>query len=317
MSSAAEAFQQFLIEPVRKRSAALFVLQLAQLVTDRGRGRYDALMQRALSVLKPKIALPPSQLMDEHSIASSVATLKTLGWNILPFRLPSSDLAELRHFAFATPAYAANPGDHITITEAEIPHTEPRYMWRMSDLIRVPAVQRLICDAALHRIAQDYIGCQPTLTSVTLWLDPVYEGQVYDAHIYHYDNDGPSFLKFFIYISDVDAETGAHTFIQGSHTRPKPVPFGRSSRYNRHELLNFYGTENEIIFTGPAGLILAEDTAGFHKGTTLKKDYRLLLQLEYATLDIPHEEEFDLGLDRAPLAGLNPGIRKIAKKFFK
>jgi len=62
-------------------------------------------------------------------------------------------------------------------------------------------------------------------------------------------------------------------------------------------------------------MILAEDTAGFHKGTT-PKNYRLLLQLQYATLDIPHQEEFAGLVGKVRLDGLDPGIKRIARKFF-
>jgi hypothetical protein len=316
MVAIGSAYNQLVVKPIERRSPALFVLQLAQLVTDRGRGRCDVVMQRALSALKPKIVLPSSRLMDERSVDMSVAALKARGWDVLPWRLSAADLAELRHFAFTTPAYSESPDERVAIAETNIPRAKGRYVWCISDLIRVPAVQRLVADAALHRVAQDYIGCRPILTSITLWLDPVFDGGVYDAHVYHYDNDGPAFLKFFIYITDVDAESGAHTFIQGSHTRPKPAPFGRAGRYEREKLISFYGVENEVIFTGPAGLILAEDTAGFHKGTTLKKNYRLLLQLQYAQLDIPHAEEFSCGVDKVRLGTLDPAIKRIARKFF-
>src|SRR5262249_44435803 len=269
----------------------------AQLINDRTGGRYDQAIQRALSVLKPKVPLPNSRFMDNSDIATCVSSLHARGWSILGWRLAAADIAELRRVAFSTPAYADSPDDRIVITESNIPHAHGRYLWPISDLIRLPAVQRLITDGAFARIAQDYIGCEPLLTSVTLWLDPIFEG-TYAAHVYHYDNDGPTFVKFFIYLTDVDTDSGAHSFIEGSHRHRKPAQFGHAGPQPREKLIDYYGAENELIFTGPAGLILAEDTAGFHKGATLTKGYRLLLQLQYAALDIPHEEEFAPGIDR-------------------
>jgi len=309
------ALRQFVIEPVRKKSGALFFLQMAQLINDRGGGRYDDLIQRGLSTLKPKISLPQSRLMDERAIDSSVTTLKQRGWDILPWRLRAEDLTELRQFAFTTPAYAVHPDERIAVTEVHIPREKGRYMWRMSELIRVPAVQRLVADGALHCIAQDYLGCRPILTNISLWIDAVSDGRV-DAHHYHYDNDGPSFLKFFIYVNDIDPAAGAHAFIQGTHGHKKPQQFSRAGIYDRDKLLGFYGAENEIVFTGPAGMVLAEDTAGFHKGTTPSKGYRLLLQLQFTSLDHPQEEEFAGYLDKVRLESLDSGIKRIAKKFF-
>jgi len=310
----AVALRRFVIEPAQKRSSALFFFQLAQLINDRTGGRYDALVQWALSVVKRKITLPTSPLMDAHAIASSVTTLKKRGWDILPWRLSAADVAELRHFAFTTPAYAVHPCERIAIAEDSIPRTHGRYVWLMSELIRVPAVQRLLADGVLYRLAQDYIGCEPLLTSITLWLETTSEAKV-GSQNYHYDNDGPSFLKFFIYLSDIDDEAGAHTYIQGTHRHLKPRQFDHAGFYDRDDLLGFFGAENEIVFKGPAGMILAEDTAGFHKGTK-PKNYRLLLQVQYATLDIPHEEELAGLIDRVLLENLDPGIKRIARKIF-
>ena len=309
----ATAVQQFLIEPIRKRSGSLFLLQLAQLVTDRGHGRYDDLMCRALAAVWPKIDLPASRSMSDEAITNSVDALRQRGWDILPWQVDSADLAEIRRFAFTVPAYAADPSEQIIVEEGNIPKRDGRYVWRMSDLIRVAAVQKLITDGAMHRIAQDYLRCRPLLTSIGLWLDPPYERPI-DAHQYHYDNDGPSFLKFFVYVTDID-QTGAHSFIQGTHSHRKPAPFSRSGIYDRDRLLQFYGGENEKVFTGPAGMILAEDTAGFHKGTTPRKGYRMILQFQFTSLDHPSDEEFICGVNKVRIEGVDGGIRQIARKF--
>jgi hypothetical protein len=304
-----------IVEPIEKRSPALMSLRLSQILHDRSGGRFDPHVQRLLRGLKPKLPLPHSQHMSDKEIDASVETLNRQGWNILPWRLDPADIAALRAFAFNTPAYAKSPSERIAIDPANIPHDYGRYSWRISDLVRVPVVQRLIADGALHRIAQDYVGCRPLLTSISLWLDPVYD-QHFDAHVYHYDNDGPGFLKFFIYLNDVDVDTGAHSFIQGSHVRRKPGHLSRAQFYEREDLLAHYGPDSEVVFSAPAGIILAEDTAGFHKGTTPRRDYRLLLQLQYAILDIPNLEEFSPGVEQVHVEGLDPSIRRIGRKFF-
>ena len=317
-AEAASVLRQFVIEPIRKRSGALFLLQLSQLVTDRCGGRCDALIRRVLSTLKPEIPLPASCLMDQRAIAATVATLEQRGWAILSWRVPPEDLDELRRFAFATPAWASSPNERIAITETRIPNDSPRYCWRISELSRLPVVQRLIGDAAFNDIAQRYIGGRPLLANITMWLDPGrVGGESYNAHAYHYDNDGPAFLKFFVYVSDIGNESGPHSFIQGSHRRQKPPQFRRSGLYDRDAILAFYGKDNEMVFTAPAGTVLAEDTAGFHKGAPPRNgQYRLLLQFEYGLLDIPQEEEFVGFRERTRIEGLHPSIKRIARKFF-
>jgi hypothetical protein len=317
-AQSATALRQFLIEPIRLRSSALFVMQLSQLITDRCGGRCDDLIRRLLSALKPAVPLPLSRLMDEPAIAATAAALERRGWDILSWRVPPDDIAELRRFAFSTPAWATSLDERIAITETNIPNDRPRYYWRMSELNRQPAVQRLIADAALNDIAQRYLGGRPLLTNITMWLDAGHRrGQDYNAHIYHYDNDGPAFLKFFIYVSDIGLESGPHSFIQGSHHRRKPAQFSRAGLYNRDVILASYGSENEIVFAAPAGTILAEDTAGFHKGTPPHEgQYRLLLQFEYGLLDIPQPEEFAGFRERVRIDGLDPSLKRILRKYF-
>ena len=205
MSGLTKALHYLAIEPAQKRSPALSLFRMTQILHERASGGCDHILLRLGAVLKPKAKLPPSRLTDDSAVAATLDALNRRGWDILPWRLGAQDIAEIRRFAFSTPAYGADPFDRVMIDEAHIPHDRGRYEWRISELIRQPAVQRLVADSALHRIAQGYLGCRPILTSVTLWLDPVYNGQ-FEAHIYHYDNDGPRFLKFFIYLNDVDVD---------------------------------------------------------------------------------------------------------------
>jgi hypothetical protein len=303
-------------EPIEKRSARLLMARLVQILSERSKGRSDAVLARLLELVRPAVPLPPSALMDEPAVAAAVENLGRRGWDILPFRLPQGTIDALHRFTFSHPAYAHHPGERIAILAGAPPRDCPRYIWPMRDLIRLPELQALVADTALHAVAQRYLGGRPLLTSISLWLDAVC-AQTYDAHVYHYDIDGPKFLKFFIYLTDVDATSGAHAFIEGSHGHRKPPGLTRAQRYQRDLLLARYGAERELVFEGPAGTILAEDTAGFHKGTTPTARFRLLLQLEYGLLDIPHEEEFFAPIAKAKIDGLRLPVKKIIGKFFE
>ncbi len=314
MISILKILRYIVYEPIKKRKPSLILLRITQLLHDRTAGRSNASFRHLGTMLKPIVPLPSSALMDKNAVTTSVSKLKRCGWDILPYRLSLSDVAELKKFAFSTPAYANEPSEQIHIDEMNIPNNIPRYMWRIDDLFHLPVIQRLITECPLHDIAQRYIGCRPIMTSLSLWLDSIYDKK-FDAHIYHYDNDGPAFLKFFIYLSDVDIDSGAHTYIEGSQGIGKPAHLSRSKRYKRDELLKHYGDEKEIVFSAPAGTIIAEDTSGFHKGTTPKTNYRMLLHMQYAMLDIPHVDEFSPFFKKVSIDGINPAIKRICQKF--
>lgn len=308
--------KHFIVEPIQKRHLGLAFWRLTQLLHERTNGKFDTLYNKVANFIQPPRDLPEPERLQPDQIDKVVAELKEQGACILPVSLDSVEIEEIKNFAFSNPAYAKNVNERIMIDRNAIPNEHPRYMWLMESLINLKSVQHLMKDSSLHKIAQSYLGGPGVLTSITLWLDPARDGE-FSAHIYHYDNDGPRFLKFFFYITDIDTETGAHKFIRGTHNHTKPEPFRLAKRYDEDYLLNYFGREKEIAFVGPAGTILAEDTAGFHRGITPKRDYRLLMQFQYALVDIPHEEELQKRIKPFPLIGLNPNISKVVKKFYK
>ncbi len=76
-----------------------------------------------------------------------------------------------------------------------------------------------------------------------------------------------------------------HSFVRGSHRR-LPRALLEDRRYSDEEIHEHYAPDRFLTLAGPAGTFFAEDTRGIHKGTHLKKGYRLCLQLQYATSDI-------------------------------
>lgn len=314
MNSINSIFKYLILEPIKENNLSLIILRTAQILYDKTNGRSNAWFCFFGRLFRPKLILPKSAMMSDEKIRDSIKKLKDRGWDILPFKLSESDITEFQKFAFSQPAYAKNLEEKIVINKDSIPNEYGRYMWKMDELLKLPVVQNIITNGPFHQIAQLYIDSRPIMTSISLWLDPVYDKK-YDAHVYHYDNDGPAFLKFFIYLSDVDLDSGAHTYIETSHGTQKPAHLSRSRRYDKKELTDYYGEEKEIVFGAPAGTIIAEDTSGFHKGTTPKKSHRLLFQIQYALFDIPNKEERLPGFKKATIANLDSNIRNICRKF--
>src|SRR5262245_22183187 len=91
-------------------------------------------------------------------------------------------------------------------------------------------------------------------------------------------------LKFFIYLTDVTVETGAHSIALGSH---KCDRLGRSLRrrglvrYCDEDILATYGANRVLDIVGPKGTMFIADTRAFHKGQHPVSGDRLMLQLYY------------------------------------
>lgn len=309
------AYENFIGEPLRRRRFGLALYRLSQLLHDRTNGIFDVLYMNFAKLLRPKVALPQSPQMSAEEIEKVVAQLRRDGYMILPKPLNSQDVAEISNFAFSSPALGSDLGKEIVISRDAIPDGEARYYWWMDQLAALPAVQRILTDGPYCNIAQEYLRCRPVIAHISLFLDRPFKGN-YEPYSYHYDNEGPGFLKFFFFLTDVEVGTGAHYFMTGTHPHIKPKPLAKAAIYKEEDIHRQYGRDKEVIVRGPAGTILAEDTSGFHRGSILERDYRLLMQIEFSAIDVPTEQELYRTINRAQIRGLHPGIASIGLKFF-
>jgi hypothetical protein len=309
----ANPLDYFLLEPLRRRHLGLWKFRVAQVLHERTNGGFDEWYVNRSRRRRPPKDLGTPLFVDAATVRSVVEELDKDGCAVLPRTLSDGDIKEISDFAFSTPAYAADPSKRVDIKPNAIPRDTARHVWDIEQIIRIPAVQRLMLDPAFHQIAQDYLKATPVLSSVTLWVDAPADKK-FGAHQYHYDNDGPGFLKFFFYLTDVEPDTGAHCFIKGTHGHRKPEPFRISQLYGDQVLHDFYGQDREIMFTAPKGTIIAEDTAGFHRGSTLQRGYRLLMQFQYSVLDIPSLDELEGRLTPLKLPHVPDELRGILAK---
>ena len=307
--------QNLITEPIRRRSPALSYLRIWQLVQAGTNGALAGSYVALSRLWRPRAILPQSPQLSGDACAAVVSELRRDGFALMQFRLLQSEIDALKTFAFSTPAYGNNPSDVRSFDEKTIPHDVGRFTWRVGDVIRHPVVQKLILEGPYCSIAQDYLGCRPQLVTVTLWLNPPFKG--YGANSYHYDNDGPGFLKFFVLLTDMAVGTGAHYFVKGSHERKKPQGVAAPRLYEEDKIFQHYERSKEFVAGGPAGTIFAEDTAGFHRGSDLLSGYRLLLQLQFSVIDIPTDEQLDGSLEAVAVPALDPAVQSITSKFYR
>lgn len=158
-----------------------------------------------------------------------------------------------------------------------------RHQFRPDQLFMDPTVQQLTTDPYFFAIAQQYLGFNPVQDLLSMWWsapgDKALESRA--AQLYHFDMDRFKFVKFFVYLTDVDTNNGPHCYVRGSHTR-KPASLLRDERISDDEIEQHYKPEDCVELTGPVGTMLAVDTRGFHKGKPLAERDRLIFQLQFA-----------------------------------
>ena len=174
-----------------------------------------------------------------------------------------------------------------------------KHQFRGSDLFKDEAIQQLSTDPYFLAIAQEYLGFHPVLDLFGMWWSAPgsQEMQSRAAQLYHFDMDRFKFVKFFVYLTDVETDNGPHCYVRGSHKR-KPASLLRDERLTDDEILQHYAPDDLVELCGPTGTMLAVDTRGFHKGKPLATRDRLLFQIQfsdslfgqnYPTVDVPEE----------------------------
>ena len=162
-----------------------------------------------------------------------------------------------------------------------------RYDFDTQDLLGNQDVQKLLADLSFAALAQEYLGTRPTINVVTMWWHTDFS-ELPDSEAgqyFHFDMDRPKWLKFFIYLTDVEVVNGPHAFIAGSHrTQGIPSHLVRKgySRLSDEEVAQAFDAKDLIEFAAPRGTIIAEDTRGLHKGKHVEKGDRLVLQFQFS-----------------------------------
>lgn len=153
-------------------------------------------------------------------------------------------------------------------------------------------------DPVLLEVAARYLGTIPRLVGTNMWWS--YPEQADSAtrenaaQLFHYDLDDFRFIKFFFYLTDVDATAGPHVVVRGTHRNKRVMRLRdrfKVRRYSDEEVLAIYGIERIVPITGPAGTGFVEDTLCIHKGEAPTGRSRLVLQLQYALNDFGNQHD--------------------------
>lgn len=150
-----------------------------------------------------------------------------------------------------------------------------------------PAIEKLVEDPVLLKIARAYLHYWPTrITRHLTWalVSSLPESEIknkFPPTAFHFDIAGYNFMTAYFYITDVDADSGAHVMIKKSH-RKKALSFLSSGRHPDKVVLNHYGQENQLVISGKRGFGFVQDPSCFHKVISPIKANRLLLQIRYS-----------------------------------
>ncbi len=241
-----------------------------------------AIHQAPVGKLIP-LDFPSTRLVDSIEVDRAVAGIKRDGFYVFEHVAPLTVVEALRAFAEQVPSVARGAGTE----PGPYPRGNPivgRYDIDEEPALASPEVQEFVTDPLMGLIAQKYLGQPVLMDEVAFWwtTNKRAEDANVNAQLFHQDRDRLSFLKFFIYLTDVKPDTGPHVYIKGSHADvPRSL---RGDGRKTDEAVREAGLwDNVMEICGPAGTLMAVDTIGLHKGKTPINGDRLALENEFAT----------------------------------
>jgi hypothetical protein len=236
--------------------------------------------------------VPPLQpsMFPPLDIVAAVESIRERGM-FDKFSLPSEVVKELQHLVFTSllkHRWGERVFQHRDVVGGKLPDNSPAILADVVGAADHPTVQRISEDPQVLEIVKSYLGYRPKRRDILYMCSFICDGlpeerrrrgQTID---FHYDVHSYNFVYANYYISAVDATTGPHVMIEGSHKR-KPLRwlFG-SARQTESVLRRRYRDDKFLTLTGPAGFAFIQDPSCYHKATVPLRKERMLLQVRYS-----------------------------------
>ncbi len=205
-------------------------------------------------------------------------------------QLPEALITEIDHYARTTSCTEPGFQDSFLINEVQdgrLRGERPVLRALVDHTEKCEAIALLEQDPVLIDIVRSYLGYYPTrITRHLTWSIvsnlPEHGKQFYPPTAFHYDIAGFNFMTTYFYITDVDAESGAHVMIPGSHVQKPWWMVFSSGRQSDKAVYGYYGKDKELVIEGKRGFGFMQDPSCIHKVLPPIKANRLLLQLRYS-----------------------------------
>jgi hypothetical protein len=187
-------------------------------------------------------------------------------------------------------------GRHVN---AHIAHHTPE------DIVRAPYLLALANDPQVLATVEQFLGCKPSLAYMAAWWSYATPLGPQQAEFFHRDVDDWRFVKLFVYLTDVGAQSGPHVYVTESANSPK---LAQIRRFMDDEVAASFEPHQVLTMTGQAGDAFLEDTFGIHKGQPVVQGHRLIFQAVYSMHALPYGPMHPV-IDLKEVQAANPSRR--------
>jgi len=219
----------------------------------------------------------------ENVVRGAVRSLQLKGMWKARFSVPAEKIESLK--AKSMSRFETVHGDMISAmlkgADGCRPQVKSSYDW----VTTLEEMYEISADPLLLSIVQQYMGVPPIFDTPVIFLNSAApldsKGLSDTAQLYHHDLHRLQFVKLFIYLTDVDADSGPHAMIPGTH-RSRPHAMWADGRRTDEALKASGLLDDEVRITGKAGTLFLVDTSALHKGVHPNNNARLIAQVQYS-----------------------------------
>lgn len=206
--------------------------------------------------------------------SGAVSGFRRLGYVQMAPLLSTAQCLEMRAF-LETCTLQDSKGGGRAVSLSAIPAACNVGDYQLNEVVNCPHVMATANHADIMRLAIDYLGFTPVITGLSLrWTFPSSAAPDI-VQSFHRDCELGS-IKMMVYLTDVDADAGPHTFAAGTHRDRLPV------RLRSHSDADVRAEQVQML--GAAGTSFVIDTRGIHKGGVPLERPRLMLGVQYSLL---------------------------------
>ena len=144
-----------------------------------------------------------------------------------------------------------------------------------------------LLDLFFQELARYFMNSRQAIKkhSSILWTFPSEEASDECAQRFHFDCDSIKWIKFFVYLSDVNEDNGPHVAVIRSHLPGSKSENLMNKGYVRHTDSNIMESlkdgQKTVHFCRPKGSIIVADTRCWHKGTPVVSGRRVMMDFVY------------------------------------
>ncbi len=176
---------------------------------------------------------------------------------------------------------------------------------------------------ALHKellgVINAYMGMYAELRGLEFWYTLAWPHQRATAsQLWHRDFEDMDLIKVFLYLSDVDGESGPFSFVRGTHRGhlrwrdPQSVVPSGTIRADDERMAAMVPPRRWFVGTGQAGTMIMAATKGYHKGGFAITRDRRLVKMTYLSHSCK-EDYLPHGIGGVPVDA-HPAVRFAARE---